>query len=169
MENIEYVKVYCNNRSYINKVKNNYIINHALLHNDKVMLLIYTYEWFKIPKQNNFEKVIYHPFLTKKDQILVEELKTRYIFKLCLFTGIYLLISNGLFIRRFQQKPKIILFNLSNIAIASLLAYSFWNIYLYPRLNEEVPSVKELTKYLELNVDLEKIIQELVNYNIKLI
>jgi hypothetical protein len=164
----EYVKVYSNNRSYINRAKYKYLLNNFQIQNEKVMLLIYTYEWFKIPKENNFEKVVYHPFLTKNDQYLIDDLRTRYILRLGLFSLAYLTISNSFFAKRFK-KPKFLLFNFYNLIITGLLSYSFWNIYLYKKLNQDVGTVKDLKKYLDLNVDLQKIIQELVNYNIKLI
>jgi hypothetical protein len=165
----EYVKVYSNNRSYINKVRSNYIINNSLLQNEKVMLLIYTYEWFKIPKENSFEKIIYHPYLTKNDQAIVDDLKICYIMKLGFCSLAYITLTNAYFIRRVKYKPKILLFNIGNTMLTGLLAFIFWNVYLYRRLNEEMKSHKVLQKYLSLNVDLEKIIKELVNYNIKLI
>jgi hypothetical protein len=165
----EFVKVYSNNRSYINKVRSNYVINNSLLQNEKIMLLIYTYEWFKIPKDNNFEKVIYHPFLTKNDQMLVDDLRTRYVIKLGLFSLTYMAVTSLYFARRYKHKPKLILFEMGNIAVTGLLAYCFWKIYLYKRLNLDVRNITELQKYEKLDVDLEKVIQELVNYNIKLI
>jgi hypothetical protein len=165
----EYVKVYSTNRSYINKVKDNYNMNNFSLLDEKLMLLIYTYEWFKIPKTNTFEKVIYHPLLTKSDQGIVDHIRTKYLLKTGLFGLVYFTLMNGIFISRFKHRPKVMLLKFSNALLTGIFTYIFWNTYLYNQLNKEVGAIKEFDKYMNLDVDLQKVIQELVNYNIKLI
>ncbi len=167
--NEEYVKVYSNTRNFRDKVKTKYKVPNRLLFDDKILLMIYAYEWFKIPKSNNFERVSYHPFLVQKDLDLVNHICSKYIYLTLMPTLLLFIGGLGIVAKRNKKKAGRLLFGIINMITTNILGYCLWKYYFYHKLNEEVGNDPELNQYLELNVDINTIINELRNNNITLV
>jgi len=168
LNNDEYVKMYNNKRFQI-KAKKNYRLSDNIMYDDRILLLLYTYEWFKISKDKKFELAFYHPYLTNNDMEIIKHLRFKY---LCLLSTINLLIylcGIKYYSYKINSKPKIKLFQIVSIIPTIAFGIYLWNSVMSKKMNKEVERISELNKYMKLDVDLERIIKELVNYNIKLI
>jgi hypothetical protein len=165
------VEIYKQNKSFQEIIRRRYNINDiGLLYDDRILLLIYTYEWFQIPAANLYDKVCYHPLVVRKDHIKLSEIyeneKNIFLATMLPFFGLLYFIkskfSKG---RNLRKNFKLLaLISTSAVVVPSVL----WKLYFVSRMNRNIFNDTSLNKYLKLNVDKEKIKQDLLNYNIVL-
>ena len=165
------IEIYKNNKSYQEIVRRKYNINDlGILYDDKILLLIYVCEWFKIPFTNSYDKVCYHPYLTKKDHKKLESIYENQKNNLFLSTlPFYFLL---ILMKRKYVKGNNLRKNFKPIGLltASVFIYPYvlWNFILYPKMNKDIQEDSQLQKYFSLDVDQDKIKRDLLNYNIVL-
>ncbi len=164
----EYIKMY-SNKKFQNKARKVYSLSDNLMYNDRILLLLYTYEWFKISKEKKFEQAFYHPYLTKNDMEMIKHIRLKYFLLLSTIDLFIYFSVVGYYSYKIKNKPKIILFQIINVFPTLAFGIYLWNSLISKKMNKEVENISKLNKYTKLDVDLEKIIKELVNYNIKLI
>lgn len=165
------IEIYKNNKSYQEIVKRKYKINDiGLLYDDKILLLIYACDWFNIPSNKVFEKVCYHPYLTKKHHKKLNEIyenskNNLFLITLPFYGFLYLLKKKVVKGNNFRKNFK---FNLGIFSLAGLFPFLTWKLYLLENMKNNIQEDKDLSTYLELNIDKNRIKQELLNYNIVL-
>jgi hypothetical protein len=164
-----FVKLYSNTRNFREKVRNEYKVSNSLLYDDKVLLMIYAWEWFKIPKSNKFELVSYHPFLKQKDLDLITHLSIKYASMAFIPALCFFMFGLRMFSKRYNKKDKLIIFSMFHLITSNVLGFVLWKCFFYNKLNTEIENTKKFKKYLVLDVDKEKIKDDLKKYNIKLI
>jgi hypothetical protein len=162
--------IYKNNKSYQEITRRNYKIKDPrVFYDDTILLLIYAYEWFKIPERNAFEKVCFHPYLTKGDFNKANELRENQkinLFAFCivpLYAGLFLIkrkIARTTYYRR-NWSPII-----GIVSAAILVPFACWNVVLKKKLDNDIKEDPNLKKYLTLDLDKNKISKDLLNYNI---
>ncbi len=163
--------IYKNNKSFQEIVKRKYnITQSSLLYDDGLLLLIYTYEWFNIPKCNVYDLVGYNPLITRKH---FDKLTKKYEHQ----KNIYLLTILPFFAIMYYLKIRYVKGSNFRKNFTPMMALGFmsifypfalWNYFFVPRMNYEIKSDEDLKSYLNLNVDKDKIQRDLLNFNIVL-
>lgn len=165
----EFQCVYKNNKYFQNyyKTKYNLTDDHILL-DDNLILLIYACEWFKIPDEDKFDKVCYHPYLTKKDNRKLTQIYQHYtnlfIYECVGLLGVAFLIRRKM-IRPYNIRKR----GLKTLGLflgVGMVAFLSWKFIFMRRLNQRIRKDKDLEKYSTLNLDRNKIKEDLLNYNI---
>jgi hypothetical protein len=162
----EYVRVYSNTRNFRDRVKEQYKVPNSLIHDDRLLLLIYTYEWFKLPKTNKFELVSYHPYLKQKDLDLANHISNKYMYMTFMPTSLSFLFGLGYFSKYYKKRASRLLFGIVNLIVTNLFGLCLWKYYFLEKMNEEVSDNKRLKKYFELDVDKDMVREELKKYKI---
>jgi hypothetical protein len=165
------LEVYKRNKTFQEIVKRKYNIkDQGILYDDKILLLIYACEWFDIPNRKIYEKVCYHPLLTKRHHkklnVIYENQKNNlYMFIIPLYGFLYILKKK--FAKGFNpRKHYKILFSIYGSGIVA--PFLMWKYILSKKMNEDIRNDNDLNQYLFLNFDRDKIKKDLLNYNIVL-
>lgn len=167
----EQLAIYKNSKSYQEIVKNKYNIkNPNYLYDERILLLIFAYEWFDIPKMKIYDKVSYNPYITTKDFKKLNTIYQNYSNNLLLsFLPIGLtvfLIKRRFLNNKFKSFKRNWKFYLLIGGIVTMVPPALWYLYFLPKMNKNIVEDPQLRKYLELDVDKEKIRLDLLNYNI---
>jgi hypothetical protein len=164
------LEIYKNSKSYQEIVRRRYNINDlGLLYDDKILLLIYAYEWFSIKENDLYNKVCYHPYLTVKDKKYLDSIYENqknifyiqlvpFYFSLYIFKRKYIKVS----IRK-SFKPLATIYSLG--LIYPIISWMFLISY---SMNEHIKQDNKLQNYFNLDVDRTKIQKDLLNFNIVL-
>ncbi len=160
-------KAYYLSRSYQMLIKDKYnIMNNSFLYDDKLCLMLYASEWFNIPKDMSYMKIILHPNLTIRDDKLLKNIN-----KNNNRTLIFYFLSNLAFMNIIGQKvkrskTKLALRFLLTLGLSANSSYLFNTFYVNPKFEETLKKDKNLNKYLTLDLDYKKIKADLSNYGI---
>jgi hypothetical protein len=161
--------IYKNNRFYQDTCKQRYDINDLnILYDDNILLLIYACEWFKIKDSNVHDKVLYHPYLTVRDHSnlnkIYQHYKNNLIFETVGVASIFYILKKKYVVsKKFRKTWKPV----SAMALGMILIpYFSWNYIFKKQMNNEIRKNERLGKYLYLDLEKEKLRNELLNYNI---
>ena len=140
------------------------------MYDDRILLLIYAYEWFGIPPNYIYDKVCYHPYLNKIDFKRLNEIY-EHEKNICLLSNIPFFTLIFLSYKRYGKggsfrKNKRLLLTSAFGAVA--YPYMLWKYLFAQRMNRHIIDDPNLNKYLNLDIDKEKIKNDLLNFNIVL-
>jgi len=140
-------------------IKNKYSIDDKnIYHDQRILLLLYSLEWFKINENNYNLKIENHPLLLNKDFYLYKEIQKKYkrtqIFLSCTLSWIGLMIFFNNYKGNFRK-----MFIYSSI-IFSVGYYSFGK-YSAKKIYSLILNDNNLNKYFKLDIDLNLIKKEL--------
>lgn len=160
-------KSFYTTRSYQMYIKEKYDISrNTLLYDDNISLLLYASEWFQVPKSNVFMKIQLHPCLTIKHDHLLNTYQNQYRRNLAFVafgTGlVYNLFGNK------KTKARRALNFIVSIVIGTTGALLFNQLYYKKKYEQQLAEDPSLKQYLELDLDRNKIREDLKNYGIVL-
>jgi hypothetical protein len=160
-------KAYYLSRSYQMHIKDKYnIMNNSLLYDDKLCLMLYAREWFNIPKEMSYMKIILHPYLTIRDDKLLKDMNKNNNRSLIFYFLGNLALMNILGQRIKRSKTKLALRFLFTLGLCAVSTYLYKTYYLNLKFEETLKEDKNLNKYLKLDLDYNKIKADLSNYGI---
>lgn len=165
------IEIYKNNKSYQEIVRRKYnITDIGLLYDDKILLLIYACDWFNIQPTKVYEKVCYHPYMTKRhhkklNEIYENQKNNLFLFSLPFYGLLY--IAKRKFVKGTNLRKN---FTATSLIFLSVVFFPilFWKFYLLKNMNKDIQIDKDLKQYLHLDIDRNKIKEDLLNYNIVL-
>ena len=162
MENKEFYssQIYLSDR-YKNFISGCYTIaDPSCLQKSSILRLLYALEWFSIPESYILHKVKFNPYLSFED--------SKKINKLILFNRIEYILSFLLFSKIVHRTMKIkfpIIRLFSSICLGTTCTF-LKNIMLMKKLNLKILKEQNLSKYLQLEVDKEKLKKDLMGMGI---
>jgi hypothetical protein len=151
------------------KICKNYSIPKEIKNDERIIELISMLEWLKINKTKKYELVINHPLLTVRDHIKIQNLSLNYFGYTAFAIVIYLLPGIKYYKMNRVKNISMKKIYITHLLLSLVFGNSLSKIWFSKRLDEDISKIPEFNKYYDLNVDIEKIIQELNNFNIKLI
>ena len=160
-------KAYYLSRSYQMLIKENYnITSNSLLYDDKLSLMLYANEWFKIPINMHYMKIKLHPYLTIKDDNLINHLTNEHRRNIAFFFLGNLAVMNAIGYKIKKTKVRTILKFVVTVFISSMTTTLYKNFYLNPKFVKKLENDQNLSKYLTLDIDRNLILNGLRNYGI---
>jgi hypothetical protein len=165
----EPLAIYKNSKSYQHIVRDRYnITNQSILYDDRLLLMIYAYEWFQIPDKNIYEKVCYNPYITNKDYKLLNKIYDSQKFNvvlLSIFGFLIIPIIKAKIIKKYKihkhnWKPELL-----SLGLMIALPVVSWFGFFQRKMNKDIKG-SDLNKYLSLDLNKEKIKEDLLAYNI---
>jgi hypothetical protein len=169
MSDDQLAKLYLSRSKFKQIAITKYMIPKDLQNEEKILQLLYVFHWFKINKNDSFQLVYYHPFINKNDMNRVTELFLKYAGYSILPSLLYCIAGLKFYKINNLKNIPLMRINLAHLCLSTIFGISLFVLYFYRRLNKEIKTQPEFKKYFDLKVDIDKIIQELHNYNINLI
>ena len=165
------LEIYKMNKTYQELIKRKYKIKDPhLLYDEKILLLIYTVEWFNIPDYKLYDKICFHPLITKRHykklNDIYENHKNNLILITFFFYGFLYLLKKTFAKASNTRRNYKIIFPFALLAI--IQPYLTWEFILKRKMNKDIGEDQNLINYLKLDFDKEKIKNDLLNYNIVL-
>jgi hypothetical protein len=139
------------------------ILHNGMYYDDKVLKLLYSYDWFDLKENNLYRKVSCHPNLTKADKTKVDEIKLKN--SMLIYTAFPVYGLAHYFSNKIIKKKNRILAR----GLVYLTMIAWWVCYVNYRrikINYDIQKEPTLDKYMTYEMDQNKIKIELLNYNI---
>lgn len=155
--------------NYKDHVKENYTVaDPQIMENETILQMIYSLEWYDIPRSCKTDLIEFHPYLTDDDYEKLYYIKYQHLLELSLSGALFTLFNNRLlnnyapsiFRKRYVRFPMALIFG-------GLCTYGFnlamLKTLLYKDLKEE-----KLDKYFELDLNAEMMKKDLAEFGIKI-
>lgn len=160
--------IYSDNKAFQMNCKDKYHIDDPnLLYNDTLLLLLYAYEWFDISSDDPFSKVSYHPYLTIKHYDRLHRIYQSQLLNHALL-AIPVFIGFSIFNKNLNQRKSYVR-HFKNAIFTIGLISPVWPLYFKPRMQQHIREDKELSRYVNIDIDREKIKEQINNLGVTLV
>ena len=154
--------------NYQQYIKSKYLIeNKDIYLNQKVLLLLYAFEWFNISKNDISSKLKYHPYLKREDYNKFEKEHNRVKKITSLITIMTFTSSTAYLLNKLKDKNSV---NLTYLMIKGFfitsLSFLMCKIYFKSQLSNYIQLDPSLNQYMKLDISRDMIRSDLIKLGI---